>query len=128
MHELISESAELVSCVQRFEPLGLSIVASTNKATKEAEKISFTASDVLTQLDRLAGYYEVIIVDLPPASENSSSMFVAPQLEIALLVAEAGKTTSESAFHVLQNFEVSDTRIHGVLNKYQREFPWEKVS
>ena len=128
LNELLSEDAELSACVQRFEPLGLSIVASTNKDAEEAKKISFAASDVLEQLDRLSKGFEVVIVDLPPASEASSSVFLAPQLEIVLLVAQAGKTTSESAFHVLQKFETSNTRIHGVLNKYRREFPWEKAS
>ena len=84
------------------------------------------ASEVLKQLKQFRDEFEVIVVDLPPASEGSSGVFLATQLENVLLVAEVDKTTPQLARQVLQKFESSDAIVNGIfLNKYRREFPWE---
>ena len=128
LHELVSEGAEFGNCIQRFEPFGLSLVSSTNKSKLEAEKASFPVTDVLGQLDRVRKDFDVVIVDLPPASEANSAVFLATRLEHVFLVAESNKTTSSQAVGVLRKFETSDAAVSGlVLNKYRREFPWEKA-
>ena len=128
LSELI-EGADLEDCLQHFKPFDLSIVASTNKDRTASKLVSFGVADVKAQLDRLSNKFDVIILDLPPASDANSVSFLATQLESVMLVAHANKTTAMSAIGVLRKFENSETKINGiVLNKYRREFPWESNS
>ena len=128
LSELI-EGADLEDCLQHFKPFDLSIVASTNKDRTASKLVSFVVADVKAQLDRLSNKFDVIILDLPPASDANSVSFLATQLESVMLVAHANKTTAMSAIGVLRKFENSETKINGiVLNKYRREFPWESNS
>ena len=127
LRELVLEDEDLDHCIQRFEPFGLSLVSSTNKSKGEAAQATFPADDVLGHLDKLKDQFEVVIVDLPPASEASNAVFLATRLEQVFLVAEASKTTTSKAVGVLRKFETSDTDVSGmILNKYRCEFPWEK--
>ena len=127
LRELVVDNADPNACIQRFEPFGLSLVSSTNKSRNEAEQMAFPADDVLGHLDRLRDQFDVVIVDLPPASEANSAVFLATRLERVFLVAESSKTTKAKAVGVLRKFENSDTDVSGmILNKYRCEFPWEK--
>ena len=127
LRELVLENEDPNACIQRFEPFGLSLVSSTNKSRNEAGLMAFPADDVLGHLDRLRDQFDVVIVDLPPASEANSAVFLATRLERLFLVAEASKTTTAKAVGVLRKFENSDTDVSGmILNKYRCEFPWEK--
>ena len=118
------EGADRNKCLQQAEEL--SILASTNKRIFESKIRKMGASEVLKQLKQFRDEFEVIVVDLPPASEGSSGVFLATQLENVLLVAEVDKTTPQLARQVLQKFESSDAIVNGIfLNKYRREFPWE---
>ncbi len=126
LHELISDEADVQVCLQRFEPLELSLIASTNKSKAESTQISFDVSHVMKELKSLSNDFEVVIVDLPPASEANNAVFLATRLDCVLLVAESAKTTVAEAIGVLRKFETSETEVCGlVLNKYRREFPWE---
>ena len=127
LQEMVTDDEDLDRCIQRFEPFGLSLVSSTNKSRNEAVQAAFPADDVLGHLDRLKNQFDVVIVDLPPASEANSAVFLATRLERVFLVAEASKTTTSKAVGVLRKFETSDTDVSGmILNKYRCEFPWEK--
>ena len=127
LHEMVLDGEEMDDCIQRFEPFGLSLVSCTNKSRMDAERVAFPAEEVLNQLDEIQKHFEVIIVDLPPASEANSAVFLAMRLERIFLVAEASKTTASKAIGVLRKFETADADISGmILNKYRCEFPWEK--
>lgn len=127
LYELVNDGLEVQECLQRSELFDLSLVSSTNKSQSGLTLGTMPASDVLNQISNLRQQFDVVIVDLPPATSTDSLVSIAPLMDHVLLVAESGRTQTDKAVSVMRMFENSDTEILGViLNKYLAEFSWQR--
>lgn len=129
LHEHVFEAAELNDCITRFEPLGLDLLSSTNKGSKDQTQLLADSRKVLLNLNEIKKDFEIIILDLPPASEANGILLLCQQMDELVVVGERHRKCIDKAKLVTRQFENSNVRVNGiVLNKLRKEFPWEKLN
>ena len=127
--ELVKDGIEIKTSYQRSSLFDLTLVSSTNKSRTGSMSEVVSVSEVLEQLADLSGEFEIVVVDMPPATSSDSLAAMAPLMDYVLLVAESGRTKFKNASEVLRKFENSDSEVLGVvLNKFLHEFPWQRTS
>lgn len=120
--ELVNGSASHDECLQRVNRLPIDLVASTQYASEEV-----WANDTTDMVQALRVYQQdcdILIVDLPAASEPDQAIALAQSLDIVFVVVEASKTDRASTERLLKRLSDSDAQFVGiVLNKTQSALP-----
>ena len=128
LHEHVFEDAELSDCISKFEPLDLDLLASTNKGRSGDLKLLSDNRKILLNLNEIKKDFEIVILDLPAASEANGLLLLGQQMDELVIVGERHRKGVEKAKVVARQFDNSDAHVNGVvLNKWRREFPWEKL-
>lgn len=128
LHEHVFENAELSECISRFEPLELNLLASTNKVSNNEFRLLTNSRKILLNLNEIKKDFEIVILDLPSASEANGVLLLGQQMDELIIVGERHRKGIEKAKTVARQFENSVANVNGiVLNKWRKEFPWEKL-
>lgn len=128
LHEHVFEDAELSECISRFEPLELDLLASTNKVSDKEYRLLSDSRKILLNLNEIKKDFEIVILDLPAASEANGLLLLGQQMDELVIVGERHRKCVQKAKSVARQFENSAAKVNGiVLNKWRKEFPWEKL-
>ena len=120
--ELAKGTADLDECVQKKDKK-LSLIP-FSAPTANLNRLNGNFDAVVASLTEVRGQTDVVIVDLPPASESPESIALARELDHVVVVFESEKTTSEQAAKILRYLDAGHTNIVGVvLNKTKRHTP-----
>lgn len=78
-------------------------------------------------LGNLRQHFDFSVIDLPPALQDTSGLFVVPHLDRVYLVAEAGKTHLSTVGKCVQSVRQVGGQISGVILNKQRSPIWSSV-
>ncbi len=120
--ELVDGDASHDECLQRAKNAPIDLIAS---AADTCERfLSASASEVAQSLVAYLGDCDLLIVDLPAASQPDHAVAMAQHLDCVLVVIESEKTQSVAAERLIRRLSESDTKIVGVvLNKTRSYLP-----
>ena len=120
--ELAKGTADLEECVQKKDKK-LSLIP-FSAPTANQNRLNGNFEGVVSSLTEVRSQADIVIVDLPPASESPEAIALARELDHVVVVFESEKTTSEQAAKVLRYLDAGNTNIVGVvLNKTKRHTP-----
>ena len=122
LRDALTAAAPLTDCPKATSIANLSLLAPS--AAHELDASTIDPQQIRDMLDALQPDYELIIVDLPPATEASPSVATAGSLSGVLLVLEAERTRCEVAERAMRRLENAQANVLGVvLNKRPEHIP-----
>jgi Mrp family chromosome partitioning ATPase len=117
LYELSAKSAEISECVQTSGQRRLALISSS-ASTSESSATELDASIIACRLEELRPQHDLIVVDLPPASEAQQALTLAASLDRVLLVIEAETTERHQAEQIRAQLARAGKDVVGiVLNK-----------
>lgn len=120
--ELLSGSASHDDCLQRAKNSPIDLIASA--ADSCDEMLTSSASEISQALQGYLQDCDLLIVDLPAASQPDQAVTLAQHLDCVLVVVESEKTLTASAERLLLRLSASETEVVGVvLNKTHDYLP-----
>ena len=120
--ELMSGSASHDDCVQRAKDSSIDLIASAADSCDDL--LTSTASEISQALEAYLQDYDLLIVDLPAASQPDQAVALAQHLDCVMVVVESEKTRIASTDRLLSRLSESDTEVVGiVLNKTRNYLP-----
>ena len=120
--ELAKGTAEIDECLHRQDDK-LSLVPFSSPSIR-SHRLNGSFDGVVASLTELRSQSDVVIVDLPPASESPEAIALARELDYVVVVLESEKTTSNQASKLLRHLDAGQTQIIGVvLNKTKQHTP-----
>ncbi len=118
--ELVGGLATPGECVQKEKDGNLEIIASAGDSCDQS--LSCRASVIDQALRAYLPEFELLIVDLPAASQPSQAAALAQHLDCVLVVVESEKTESVAAERLLNRLAISNTEVLGVVLTKKREY------
>jgi Mrp family chromosome partitioning ATPase len=120
--ELVNGSASHDECLQRAENVPIDFVASS--ADSCSDILTNSASEIFQALQAYLDSCDLLIVDLPAASEPDQVVALAQHLDCVVVVIESEKTQTVAADRLLRRLSESNTEVIGVvLNKTHSYIP-----
>jgi Mrp family chromosome partitioning ATPase len=120
--ELVNGSASHDECLQRAPNVPLDLVSSSADSCDDI--LTNSAADIVQALQTYLHNCDLMIVDLPAASEPDQVVALAQHLDCVVVVIESEKTQTVAADRLLRRLSESNTQVIGVvLNKTRRYFP-----
>ena len=120
--ELMRGSASHDDCLQRAKDSPIDLIASAADTCDDT--LTSTASEISQALEAYLQDYDLLIVDLPAASQPDQAVALAQHLDCVIVVVESEKTRIASADRLLSRLSESDTEVVGiVLNKTRDYLP-----
>lgn len=118
--ELVGGSASHDECLQKAKGVPMHLISSA--ADKSEEKLSNCAPEIVQSLQAYLGDCDLLIVDLPPASQPDQAIAVAQHLDAVLVVVESEVTRTVAAERLLRRLAESDTEVVGVVLNKTRDY------
>lgn len=118
--ELLSNEAPEADCIQRLAEPNFSVISSAAHDRLGALKLD--PRNVGTRLESLKRQYDLVIVDLPPASVASDGVLLSGLLDHVVLVLESEKTVGASAQRVRAQLLRSNAKLSGTVLTKTREY------
>lgn len=98
----LTKGLDPIAAVRRIEPLGFYLMPAGELVANPTETLQ---SKQLTQLvQSLAGRFDWILIDSPPASPIADTLALKPQADACLVVARAAKTQREAIQETIRQF------------------------
>lgn len=120
--ELVSGSASHDECLQRANSVPIDLVASAADSCEEI--LTSSAPEIVQALQAYLHDSDILIVDLPAASQPDQAIALAQHLDFVLVVIESGKTKTADVDRLLRCLSQGDTQVVGVvLNKTRSYLP-----
>jgi len=120
--ELLNGNASHDECLQRAKNSPIDLIASA--ADSCDEMLTSNAAEIAQALQAYLQDCDLLIVDLPAASQPDQAVTLAQHLDCVLVVVESEKTLTSSAERLLLRLSESDTEVVGVvLNKTHDYLP-----
>ncbi len=120
--ELVGGDASHDECLQRAKNAPIGLISSAADTCQDF--LTANASEITQSLQAYLEDCDLLIVDLPDASQPDKAVAMAQYLDCMLVVVESEKTISVSAERLIRRLRESDTRIVGVvLNKTRNYLP-----
>lgn len=118
--DLLVGAEEWASLVRRSSMPGLDVLAA---GTKQARALLSAGSDRLRGLLReICTKYQMVVFDLPPASELSACLPMANCLDGVLMVVEAERTRNKTVERARQRLTQSGAKLIGAVLNKRREY------
>ncbi len=111
--ELLSGSASHDECLQKVKNGEVELIASS--ADSNTDMISNNAEEIVQALEAYLHDCDLLIVDLPAASQPDQAVALAQHLDCLLIVAESEKTQFAAADRLLNRLYGSNTEVLGVV-------------
>ena len=120
--ELVSGSASHDECLQTANGVPMQLISSAADSCDDV--LNNNAPEIVQSLQAYLEDCDLLIVDLPAASQPDQAIAVAQHLDCVLVVVESEKTQSAAADRLLRRLAESDTEVIGVvLNKTRNYLP-----
>ena len=120
--ELLKGSASHDECLQRVQFSSVDLVSSAAESCPEL--LTANASEIIAALQAYQHDCDLLIVDLPAASQPDLAVALAQHLDCVLIVIESEKTQTAVAERLLRRLSESNTEVIGVvLNKTRCYLP-----
>ncbi len=118
--ELVSGSASHDECLQKVNKPEIELIASSADSCDEL--LSNSAPEIVQALQAYLHDCDLLIVDLPAASQPDQAVALAQHLDCILVVIESEKTQAAAAERMLNRLAQSDTEIIGVVLTKTRSY------
>lgn len=112
LFELLSGTASHDECLQKVQPWEMDLIASSSDT--ERELMSSSAPEIVQALEAYLQDCDLLIVDLPAASQPDQAVALAQHLDYLLVVAESEKTQLAAADRVLNRLCSGNAEVLGV--------------
>lgn len=120
--ELVSGDASHDECLQHLRNTSVDLIASAANSCNEI--LSCGAPEIVQALQAYLEDCDLLVVDLPAASQPDQAIALAQQLDTVIVVVEAEKTQIVDAERLLRRLSQSETQVVGVvLNKTRTYLP-----
>ncbi len=120
--ELVSGSASHDECLQKVKDTPVELIASAADSCDQL--LSGSGEEIVQALQAYLNDCDLMIVDLPAASQPDQAVALAQHLDSVLVVVESEKTEIASAERLLRRLSASDTQLIGVvMNKTRNYLP-----
>lgn len=120
--ELVNSSASHDECLQRAQNAPIDLIASASDSCHEP--LTASAPEIVQALQAYQHECDLLIVDLPPASQPDLAVALAQHLDCVLVVIESEQTQAVAAERLLRRLSESNTEVIGVvLNKTHSYLP-----
>ncbi|HEY1598089.1 MAG TPA: CpsD/CapB family tyrosine-protein kinase [Pirellulales bacterium] len=122
LYDALSGAAPPSDCPKATSIANLSLLAPSATHGFRSPDVDF--SDVRELLDAYSTEFDLVVVDLPPASEANGCLATASSLSGVLFVVEAEHTRCEAATRALRRLAYARAKVLGViLNKRKEHIP-----
>ncbi len=118
--ELLQGAASPDECIQKVNDGKVELVASA--ADSNCEMLSNSAEEIVQALETYLTDYDLLIVDLPAASQPDQAVALAKHLDCVLVVAESEKTQFAATERLLNRLYGSNTEVLGVVLTKTRDY------
>ena len=118
--ELLQGEASPDECLQKVNDGKVELVASA--ADSNCEMLSNSAEEIVQALEAYLTEYDLLIVDLPAASQPDQAVALAKHLDCVLVVAESEKSQIASTERLLNRLYGSNTEVLGVVLSKTRDY------
>ncbi|WP_404306582.1 GumC family protein [Neorhodopirellula lusitana] len=120
--ELVSGNASHDECLQSATGVPMQLISSAADSCDDS--LNNNAPEIVQSLQAYLEDCDLLIVDLPAASQPDQAIAVAQHLDSVLVIVESEKTQSAAADRLLRRLAESDTEVIGVvLNKTRSYLP-----
>ena len=121
--ELLSGTASHDECLQKVKEAEIDLIASS--ADSSDEILCSSAAEIVQALEAYLHSCDLLIVDLPAASQPDQAVSLAQHLDCILVVAESERTKTAATERLLNRLYGSNTKVIGVvLTKTRSYLPW----
>jgi len=120
LSELLANEATEADCIQRVAEPNFSVISSASQDRLGALKLD--PRNVGARLESLKRQYDLVIVDLPPATTAGDGVSLSGLLDHVLLVVESEKTVGISARRVRAQLLRSHAKLSGAVLTKTREY------
>jgi Mrp family chromosome partitioning ATPase len=118
--ELLRGTASHEECLQKVEDGKIELIASS--ADSCDEMLSHSAAEIEQALETYLQDCDLLIVDLPAASQPDQAVALAQHLDCILIVAESEKTQTLAADRLLNRLHHCNTEVIGVVLTKTRSY------
>ena len=118
--ELVRGTASHDECLQKVENAEIELISSAAESSDEI--LSSGAAEIVQALEAYLQEYDLMIVDLPAASQPDQAVALAQHLDCILVVAESEKTQTVAADRLLNRLCQSETEVLGVVLTKTRSY------
>lgn len=117
LSNLLSQSADLNSCIRKMPHLGIDVMVAGTQACDPQELLSIKRFYPLLQVLEL--HYDRIIIDTPPTLPVSDAIVLSKFVDAILYVVKAGSTPATVAAKCIKRLKNADAPLLGaVLNRF----------
>ena len=120
--ELLSGAASHDECLQKVQSVDTHIDLIASSADSCDEMLANSPSEIVQALEAYLHDCDLLIVDLPAASQPDQAVALAQHLDCLVVVAESEKTLTASTERLLNRLSQSNTEILGVVLTKTRNY------
>lgn len=118
--ELLSGSASHDECLQKLNHAKVELISASANSSEEV--LSSSGPEVVQALQAYLHDCDLLIVDLPAASEPDQAVVLAQHLDYLLIVVESEKTLTASAERLLNRLSHGNATVFGVVLTKTRNY------
>jgi Mrp family chromosome partitioning ATPase len=120
--DALARAANPLDCVKLTPYANLSILSGRGVNTRGIAKVD--AAAFASIIDEFKKHFELLVIDLPAATDFNGSILLASQLDGVILVVEAERADGRVALQIKRQLENADVNLLGVvLNKRRQHVP-----